>query len=102
MGKQYKATEYQDELGKWHVGEYSDLAHYSNGWWVPARFLNISLEDWVLMLVNEFNAHITRFIPECPTPDKISLLLYEWDNHADAHRFLLWLNRQARNQNWTF
>lgn len=100
MARPYKATEYQDAIGKWHVGEYSDLAHYSNGWWVPARFLGISLEDWVLKLKNEFHATITAFYPT--TPCGVSLLLYEWGNYADAHKFLLWLNKQARDHHWTF
>lgn len=95
----YKTSEWSNVPGRWEVGDVSDLANDSNGWWIPARFLGISLEDWIIKLRDEFNAIIDSFKPESNKGK--SLLLYHWDNYNDAHKFCLWINRMARNNNWT-
>ena len=95
----YKASEWSNVPGRWEVGDVSDLAHDSNGWWIPARFLGISLEDWINKLINEFHAVVTEFFPE--SNNGKSLLLFHFMSYDDAHTYLLWVNRQARNHNWT-
>ena len=95
----YKASEWSNVPGRWEVGDVSDLAHDSNGWWIPARFLGISLEDWIIKLRDEHHAIIDKFIPGSNKGK--SLLLYHWDNYNDAHKYCLWINRMSRNNNWT-
>ena len=95
---QYKASEWQSGT-KWHVADVTDLAHDSAVWWIPARMLNLSLEDFILMLVNEYNATIDGWYPEANNGK--SLLLFSWKNYADAYKYLLYINRVARNKNWT-
>ena len=97
---QFKVSEWQDTITKeWSVGDVEELGRGSNYWWIPARLLNISLEDWILKLKNEFNAKLTYLQPSKTAP--AGILLYHWTNYADAHRYLLWINKLARNNNWT-
>ena len=98
MAQLYKVSEWQSGRN-WYVANTSDLANDSNSWWIPARFLNLSLEDYILKLVNEYNVIIDGFYPDMK--EGRSVLLYHWDNYNDAHRFLLWINRMARNGKWT-
>lgn len=98
MSRLYKASEWQ--IGSnWYVADISDLTNDSAAWWIPARFLNLSLEDYILKLKNEYNAIIDRFCPSANNGK--SLLIFHWDNYNDAHRYLLYINRIARNKNWT-
>lgn len=99
MKRLYKTTEWTNAPNNWQVGDCSDLSNNSNAWWIPARFLNLSFEDWILKLKNEFNATIDKFCPEANNGK--SLLLYHWTNYNDAHKFSLWINKIARNNNWT-
>lgn len=99
MAHLYKTSEWQSPSGAWYVADTSDLAHDSAAWWIPARFLKISLEEYILLLKDTYNATIDKFYPE--SNEGKSLLLFHWDNYSDAHKYLLWVNRMARNGNWT-
>lgn len=99
MAHMYKASEWTDASRKWHVADTSDLANDSAAWWIPARILGLSLVDFVLLLKNEYNANIIRWYPD--SNNGKSLLLFNWNNYNDAHRYLLYINRIARNKNWT-
>lgn len=99
MAHMYKASEWTDASRKWHVADTSDLANDSAAWWIPARILGLSLVDFVLLLKNEYNANITGWYPD--SNNGKSLLLFNWNNYNDAHRYLLYINRIARNKNWT-
>ena len=95
----YKASEWKSGR-KWYVADISDLANDSAAWWIPARILNLSLEDFVMLLKNEYNATIDGWYPE--SNNGKSLLTFSWFNYSDAHKYLLYINRVARNKNWTF
>ena len=84
---------------KWYVADVSDLANDSAAWWIPARLLNLSLEEYVLMLKETYNANIDKFCPN--SNNGKSLLIFSWNNYNDAHKYLLYINRVARNQKWT-
>lgn len=99
MAHMYKASEWTDASRKWHVADTSDLANDSAAWWIPARILGLSLVDFVLLLKNEYNANIIGWYPD--SNNGKSLLLFNWDNYNDAHRYLLYINRIARNKNWS-
>lgn len=100
MARLFKVAEWQDTTSKeWCVGNQDDLAHGSNYWWLPPRFLGMALDDWILKLKNEFNAKISYIKPSKTAP--CGILLYHWDKYEDAHKYVLWINRLARNNNWT-
>ena len=98
MARLYKASEWN--IGKnWYVSDVSDLVNDSGAWWIPARFLNLSFEEYILKLKDEHHAIIDKFYPESNKGK--SLLIFHWDNYSDAHKYLLWINRMARNGHWT-
>lgn len=94
----YLASEWQ--IGaKWYVADVSDLANDSAAWWIPARLLNLSLEDYIILLTDKYNATIDKWCPD--SNNGKSLLIFSWKNYSDAHRYKLDMNRIARNQKWT-
>ena len=102
MNKLYKAVEWKDSCNKWHVADTSDVGNDSAVWWIPARILGLSLTDFILLLVNEYKANINGWYPD--SNNGKSLLLFSWsnENYSYAHKYLLYINKVARNKNWTF
>ena len=92
MSHVYKAVEWQSSTGKWYVADTSDLARDSAVWWLPPFIFSLSFEDYIKMLVEKY--HITSL------SYNNDVLLFSWTNHADAHRYLLDINRIARNKNF--
>ena len=101
MARLYKAVEWKSAGGSWHVADTSDLAKDSAAWWIPARILGLSLEDYIKLLINEYHATIDGWHPEAN--EGKSFLAFSWDNnnYSYAHKYLLYINRIARNKNWT-
>ena len=99
MAHLYKCSEWTDSTKKWYVADTSDLANNSAAWWIPARILGLSLTDYILLLKNEYNANIVGWYPN--SNNGKSLLIFNWNNYNDAHKYLLYINRIARNKNWT-
>lgn len=95
----FKVSEWESASGHWYVADTSDLANDSAAWWIPARLLNLTLEDYIDLLVNTYNATIDGFYPESNKGK--SLLVFHWEQYNDAHKYFLWINRMARNGNWT-
>lgn len=86
-----KYTEWESVTG-WHCGDISDLAHGSNYWWIPARLLNISVTDYILLLKDKFKAKNFYY-----SKDK-NVLLWTWESYNDCHQFCLYINKIAKNK----
>ena len=85
-----KYTEWESN-GNWYSRDVSDLTHNSDAWWLPARMLNISLTDYIMILKNDYHAFDFRYFQD------VNILLWKW-NYNDCHKFTLWINREARNR----
>lgn len=92
MAKLYKTSEWQSPTGRWHVNCVDDLAGISGLWWVPCRILDLPPADFILLLKNEFNASNFSYYEEN------DVLLYSWEHYNDAHRWLLYINKIARQK----
>ena len=92
MGHQLKYTEWQSASGKWYCNDTADLSGVSGKWWVPARMLNMTLTDYILMLRNDYNANIIKY------SESTDYLHFNWDKQVDCHKFVLFINREARNR----
>ena len=90
----YKASEWES-AGYWYVSDTNDLVNNSGAWWIPARILGLSLTDYILLLKNEFNA-INFVFFDYGEDKNNSLLLFKFNNYTDSHRYLLFINRKAR------
>lgn len=93
----YKMSEWEVNE-RWYVGNTDDLVKGSNRWWLPARMLNMPIEEYILMLVNKYHAGHLKFYDYGEKDKRGSLLIYSFDKYKDAHRFLLDMNREARNK----
>lgn len=90
----YKASEWQDGVGRWHVADTASVGTGSSAWWqVPAIF-DMSYEAFIHMLVDKYHVdHMEYFIDP-------NLLVFCWDaeHYNYAHKYLLDVNRIARNK----
>lgn len=94
MAHLYKISEWQGGSGKWYCNDVTDLAGVSGKWWVPARMLGIPLTDYILLLKDQFNATIVEYYE--PT----DILIFHWEKQTDCHKYVLWINAQARKINY--
>lgn len=94
MAHLYKTQSWQSQSGKWYCNDVSDLAGIAGKWWVPARLLGMSLTDYVLLLKDNFKANIAAYYPDT------DVLIFNWDNYAEAHKYELWINSMARKANF--
>lgn len=93
MAHMYKVDEWRSSTGRWHCNDTKDLAGVSGKWWVPARILEMSLTDYILLLKEKFNADIESYYEPTDT------LLFSWKNYSDCHRYVLFINNIARKAN---
>ncbi len=91
MSHLLKYSEWESPTG-WHCTDISDFAHGSGFWWHVPRMLDISLTDYILLLKDEFNA--INFSYDI---DK-NVLLWKWPTYQDCHKFVLFVNREARKR----
>lgn len=94
MSHVYKVSEWQGASGKWYCNDTSDLAGIAGKWWIPARLLKMSLEEYIFLLKDSFHATIESY------NDKTDVLIYYWDKYADCHKYLLWINSMSRKINF--
>lgn len=94
MAHLYKVEEWCGGSKKWYCNDVSDLSGVSGKWWVPARMLNISLTDFILLLKEQFNATIVTY------NEHTDVLIFNWDKYIDCHRYVLWINKESRKRNF--
>lgn len=88
----YQAKEWQNLVGDWSVADTNDLGHNSSAWWIPPQIFGLTYEQYINMLVQKYHVSKISYSYEH------NLLLFTWNNHADAHRYLLDINRIARKR----
>ena len=94
MAHLYKLTGWQGGSGRWYCNDITDLTNLSAKWWVPARMLNISLTDFIIMLKDTFNATIGKYYPDT------DVLTFYWDKQVDMNKFILYINRESKKKNF--
>ena len=88
-----KLTEYQSPgSGAWHALDCTNVGQCSDAWYFLPRMLNISVTDYIKMLVSKYHASGLDFSPSKGT------LFFSFEKHEDCHRFVLDMNREARNR----
>ena len=87
-----KYEEWQSGSGKWYCNDTSDLTSARALWYTPARFLEITLEDYILLLINDFKVDNISF--------NNNILIYSWEkeHYSLCHKFVLWINKKAREK----
>lgn len=85
-----KFKEWQSASGRWYC---NDNTHPQK-WWVPARMLGLSLTDFILLIKDKYGATIHSYCL------KTDVLIYSFNTEAEVHKFVLFINREARKRNY--
>ena len=94
MSHLYKMTKWQGASGRWYANDTTDLVSNSAKWYAPARLLRIPLTDYIELLRNTYSATIVKYSPEK------DYLHFYWEKESDANRFVLWINKQSKANQW--
>lgn len=84
---------YWEIAGKWHCNDTKNLVGKSAKWYAPMRVLNLSVEDYVKLLLS-YNAK--RF---CYYKDS-EYLAFSFDTEKDVKAFCSYVNKIARKRNF--
>ena len=90
----YRASEWQGGSGVWYCNDVEDLAGISSRWWTPARMLNMPLDKYVTMLVEEFKVDSISYDP------KANVLVFYWKSREACRKYKNWINKKARECNF--
>lgn len=90
MAHQLVYKDWQSPSGRWYCNDVSDLAGVSGLWYTPARMMGMTPAAYVEWVIKEFK------------PDDIfwngKIFFFSWSKYIDCHRFVLRLNKEARNR----
>ena len=78
---------------QWYCGDHTEFPHKGSIcslWWAPARMLNMSLDDYVKMLIEEFKVDKIKYFEDT------DVLVYSWSSQSQMRIFKNWINRKAR------
>ena len=93
MAHIYKLEEW-DCNGKWYCGDVSALAANSNAWWYAPRLLNISLTDYILLLINTYHAIDVKYF------QRTNVLIFAFSSLKDCRNYKNYINKIARERNF--
>lgn len=93
MAHVYHMEEWESN-GRWHCGDVSALAANSNLWWYVPRLLNISLTDYIHLLL-KYKASNFHYNAQA------NVLIFSFSSLADCRIFKNYINKQAREKNFT-
>ena len=94
MAHLFHMTEWQGGSGVWYCNDVEDLAGISSRWWTPARMLNMPLDEYVVMLVEEFKVDSISYDP------KANVLVFYWKSREACRKYKNWINKKARECNF--
>lgn len=98
MSHLYKASEWGKD-NTWYVADVVEIGTTTASlWWTPARILNISLEDFAIMLRDVFNAKLIKFYPA--SENQQHLLVFAFATQAEARKYKNYINKKARERNF--
>lgn len=90
----WKASEWETSSG-WHCNCTDNLAGGSSLWYLPARILNISPADLIILMKDKYNAEVNF----CGTKDNF-IVLFTWEKQSDMRLWKNFINRKAREINF--
>lgn len=90
----YKMTCWCDGGNKWHCNDVSNLAGKSAKWYTPMRILDLTVEEYITLLIEKFHAknlyyHINS-----------NYLGFCFLKEIDAKAFCNYVNKIARTKNY--
>lgn len=90
----YQMTYWQDFVGNYHVNDVKNLNGRSAKWYTPMRILELSIEEYIDLLLNTFHAvNISYHV-------STDYLAFKFTKEKDAKAFCAYVNKKARNLNY--
>lgn len=90
----YNMTYWEAAGGKWRVNDVKNLSGRSAKWYTPMRILELSVEEYVYLLMNTFHAKGIRYY------DSTDYLAFYFTTVSDARKFCAYVNKKARYSNY--
>lgn len=85
-----KISEWQGGGGSiWHAADISDLGHKSGSWYHIPRVLNIPLDEYVKILIQEYKVDYINL-------SKNGFLNFYWKEYRKCHKFVLDMNKKLK------
>ena len=84
----------------WNINEYyycndvQNIGGRSEKWYVPMRILNLSVEEYIELLINKFHASGIKYF------DKTDFLNFYFHTEKDAKSFCAYVNGKAKLSNY--
>ncbi len=94
MSALYKLSEWDTPADMTYVNDISKTGKVGAQWWVPARVLGISPSEFLLLLIEDYDATISKYVPET------GQVIYGWkkENKAKCRKFKNYVNKVAREK----
>lgn len=90
----YQMTYWVEPNGTYHVNDVKNLCGRSAKWYTPMRILNLSIEEYIDLLINTFNAKGIKYYP--PT----DYLSFYFIKEKEAKDFCSYVNKMAKKENY--
>lgn len=88
----YQMTHW-DINGHWYVNDVKNLAGRSAKWYVPMRILDLTVDDYISLLLRFHAQGIYYF-------EQTDYLNFYFVKEADARNFCSFVNKEARRKNY--
>ena len=85
----YNMTHWETS-GRYYCNDVQNIGGKSCKWFVPMRILNLSVEDYVKLLVDTFHAKGLKY------SDKTDCLVFHFDTEKEAKSFCAYVNKKAK------
>ncbi len=89
----YQMT-YWEIAGKWNVNDVKNLSGRSGKWYTPMRILDVSVEEYINLLINTFNAKGIYYY------EQTDYLAFYFLKEFEAKKFCSYVNKIARQKNY--
>lgn len=77
---------------RWYCNDTSDFTSVRGLWWVPAALLEVSVVDFVKLLIEKFEVDYISY-----NKDK-NVLVYSWKSQAKMRVYKNYINKVARDK----
>ena len=90
----YRLEEWQGASGVWYCEHTSSFPANVEKWVIPARVLNMSVDDFLRMLIKDFK-------PDVITVKKDgSFVSWGWSKQSEMRKYKNWINAESRRKNY--
>lgn len=89
----YQMTCWESPTKKWHVNDIKNLGGKSGKWYVPMRILNLSIDEYVNLLIEKGAKGLHYYEPT-------DYLGFYFSTEKEAKAFCSYVNKVARQCNY--